>query len=110
MVKVVGNLDTTYLKKYDTLDYLNGKMKIRELDWSTNEDEINDGIGKSNSLLYPRQEAVHHPLYNRLLEYATIGCPTNCGTDWTKDHIITAIKRGPHSSTIKYRALQALHK
>ena len=85
------------------------KEKIRELDWLANEDGIDERIGKSKSLMYPRQQAINHPLYDRLLKYTTVGCPANCGTDWTEEHIISAIRHGPHSSTMKIPTLKALH-
>ena len=44
-----------------------------------------------------------------LLEYATVGCPVDCGVDLTEEHIMSAIKHGPHSSTMKAPALKALH-
>ena len=82
---------------------------IRVLDWSANEDGIDERIGKSKLLMYTRQQAIHYSSYDRLLEYATVGCPADCGADWTEEYIISAIRHGPHSSTMKAPALKVLH-
>ena len=49
-----------------------------------------------------------HPAIPLLRSYATKGCPTDCGPPWTKEHIIAAIKRGPHISAKQPRAHAAL--
>jgi len=40
----------------------------------------------------------HHPAYQILFEYATNGCPVDCGEAWTKEHVEAAVQRGPHMS------------
>ena len=59
--------------------------------------------------MYPRQEAKNHPSATRLLEYATVGCPADCGPDLTRDHITKALLNGPHKSALEPDALKALH-
>ena len=49
-----------------------------------------------------------HPAIPLLQRYATRGCPTDCGPPWTIDHIVAAIKRGPHISAKQPRAHAAL--
>jgi len=40
----------------------------------------------------------HHPAYPMLFEYATNGCPVDCGESWNMEHLEAAIHRGPHIS------------
>ena len=107
-VQAVGNLKISIGTEKKNKN-CKGTKKIKDLDWSANEDGIDERIGKSKSLMYPRQQTINHPSYHRLLEYATVGCPADCGADWTEEHIISAIKYCPHSSTMKAPALKALH-
>ena len=45
-------------------------------------------------LMRPRGGALRHPAAEELLQYATTGCPVDCGRDWTKEEIWKAIKKG----------------
>jgi len=56
----------------------------------------------------PNTTASHHPAFNLLLQYATTGCPADCGPKWTKDHIEAAIRWGPHPSARTPAAATAL--
>ena len=49
-------------------------------------------------LMRPRDAALDHPAGPKLLEYATKGCPVDCGPDWTREQIEHAIKEGPAKS------------
>ena len=73
------------------------------------ETELKDAIGKCTSLVMPRHQALDHAAAPLIKSYATQGCPTDCGPDWSKDHIIAAIEKGPHASALKPDALKALH-
>ena len=73
------------------------------------EQELKDAIGKLIGLVLPRDEARQHAAQRLLDFYATDGCPTDCGPDWTKSHIEAAILKGPHSSAHDPEALKALH-
>ena len=66
---------------------------------------IKHSIGKT---MLPRNFALTHPAANLITEWADNGCPVDCGDDWTYDHIITALKRGPHKSAKSKEAIQAL--
>jgi len=46
----------------------------------------------------PHPSVCHHPAYPTLLEYATNGCPVDCGESWTIDMLTAAIARGNHAS------------
>ncbi len=46
----------------------------------------------------PHPSISHHPAYETLLEYATDGCPVDCGDSWTMAMLEAAIARGNHSS------------
>lgn len=59
---------------------------------------VQDDVGKCG-LMWPRGNiAINHPAAKFLLEYSTLGCPTDMGPDWTKEEIISAVMRGPHIS------------
>jgi len=40
----------------------------------------------------------HHPAYETLFEYATEGCPVDCGESWSQEQLEEAIHRGNHAS------------
>ena len=46
----------------------------------------------------PKGDALHHPAGEDLLQYATKGCPVDCGRDWTIEEMEAAIKKGPSAS------------
>jgi len=77
------------------------------------EESIPDGlqfketIGKT-ALMYPRTYATRHPAGALLNQYADKGCPVDCGIPWTKEHIIKALRHGPHNSAQGKLARQAL--
>ena len=45
-------------------------------------------------LMRPRGDALRHPAAKDLLEYATKGCPVDCGRPWTKEELQAAIDKG----------------
>ena len=49
----------------------------------------------------PTGLALHYPAAELLLQYATQGCPTNTGKQWTKEQMVAAIERGPHASALE---------
>ena len=66
---------------------------------------------QSNRPLYqnsmcPTGLALEHPAASTLLEYSKYGCPTQTGTDWTKQQIWEAVERGPHVSALLAEALE----
>ena len=73
------------------------------------EKELKTAIGKIRSLVLPRMEALEHAAAALIQAYAKDGCPTDCGPNWTREHIEAAIKKGPHSSATEFEALKALH-
>ena len=42
--------------------------------------------------------ALKHPAAPLLHEYATRGCPVDCGPDWSRDQIEAALQYGLHPS------------
>jgi hypothetical protein len=54
----------------------------------------------------PTGRALHHPAANILLEWATLGCPTCTGQDWSKSKMWEAVERGPHRSAMSPDALE----
>ena len=56
--------------------------------------------------MHPSGLALHHPAADRLLQYATKGCPAETGQDWTMDMIQAAIDQGPHKSAMTPEAME----
>ena len=90
------------------------EMERMLADTIKNEDSIPDDIpikehiGKLG-LMWPRTFSTQHDAAPLLNNYATQGCPVNCGEDWDKDHIIAALQHGAHKSARSKEALAALH-
>jgi hypothetical protein len=47
--------------------------------------EDKEELKEWRNMMCPRGLALHHPAAAKLLQYATGGCPTNTGKNWTKD-------------------------
>ena len=56
---------------------------------------VKSAIGKYG-LMWPQGIAFAHDAAPLLTSYSEKGCPTDCGPQWTKQHIIAAITRGSH--------------
>ena len=56
----------------------------------------------------PQNGALYHAAANDLLQYATNGCPVDCGRDWTIEEMQAAIEKGPHKSALDLVAITAL--
>eukprot|EP00984_Skeletonema_dohrnii_P012353 scaffold4995_cov113-Skeletonema_dohrnii-CCMP3373.AAC.1 len=54
----------------------------------------------------PSGLALEHPAAATLLEYASGGCPTLTGNNWTREMIEEAIERGPHVSATSAEAIE----
>lgn len=48
----------------------------------------------------PSTFALRHPAAAALLEYATNGCPVDCGTNWTLPQLEAAVQQGAHPSAL----------
>lgn len=58
----------------------------------------------------PSGPALQHPATDRYLqEYATTGCPVDCGEDWTLEQVDAAVAHGAHPSASEPEAAEALH-
>jgi hypothetical protein len=68
---------------------------------------IKTKIGKFG-LMWPRQYALDHNASELLSSYAEHGCPVDCGPNWTSNHILLALKRGPHISAKSKQADEQL--
>ncbi len=58
----------------------------------------------------PSGLAIHHPAADELLKYATKGCPTETGQNWTKEMMAAAVERGPHASALTPEAIAYFEK
>lgn len=56
----------------------------------------------------PANLALYHSAADLLLEYATKGCPTRMGKDWSFADMEAAVLRGPHPSALQPDALAQL--
>ena len=54
----------------------------------------------------PTGRALRHPATDSLREWATLGCPTRTGRNWSKDEIWEAVERGPHRSATLPEAIK----
>ena len=59
------------------------------------------GPTKHRNNMCPSGLALHHPADDLLLQYATKGCPTKTGKNWSKEEMTAAVECGPHSSALK---------
>jgi len=58
--------------------------------------------------MHPHPSVRHHPAYTMLLDYATNGCPVDCGESWTIDMLMAAVQRGNHVSAQTPEAAKCL--
>ena len=61
-------------------------------------------------LMCPNAAAMKHPAAAMLREFATKGCPVDCGPPWAHQVIRLAITKGPHPSAKTPRAATACQK
>jgi len=59
-------------------------------------------------LMCPHPATSEHPAFDLLSQYATNGCPADCGPPWTQAHLDAAIRRGAHPSARTPDAAAAL--
>ena len=78
---------------------------------SSEEEDIELGESqKIKSLMQPDPSIKNHPAYQLLKQYSENGCPVECGDPWTQEHILEALKRGPHITARQQKAREELHK
>ena len=75
--------------------------------------EQREKIGKSppipkQGLMWPTQQALDHRAAPLLDEYATKGCPVDCGPNWSHEQIQAALEYGAHPSAKDPLALKCL--
>jgi hypothetical protein len=69
--------------------------------------EIKQNVGKFK-LMEPTNYALNHDAAPLLNDYATNGCPVDCGPDWSREHIEALLHRGPHKSSTSKAAIKQL--
>ena len=69
---------------------------------------LKTALGKRPKLVRLTSFAKHHPAAALLDAYSN-GCPTNCGPNWSQEHIEAALRRGPHPSALSNDAKEALY-
>jgi hypothetical protein len=99
-----------YIQQEDNNE-ITSKQKIQDIITNNNlfppEIPVKTAIGKYG-LMWPRGIALLHDAAPLLMSYSETGCPTDCGRNWTKEHIITALKRGAHPTAKKPEARRYL--
>ena len=83
--------------------------------WKHHKGEYSIPTPKSGPAVYkgsmcPSGLALHHPAAEKLLQFATEGCPARTGKPWTKEQMEEAIARGPHVSALEKDAMEQLEK
>ena len=81
------------------------KNHIDNNDFFPTDIPVKSTIGKL--LMWPQPIPFHHKAIPMLNLYAKNGCPVECGTNWSREHIELLLHRGPHrSSTGKDATIQ----
>ena len=57
--------------------------------------------------MLPRNRALKHEAAAELLQYATTGCPVDCGKQWSIERLQAAIDSGPCTSAKSKEAIEA---
>ena len=68
-----------------------------------------DQLGSHRNNMCPTGLALHHPAAPLLSTYATLGCPTQTGKQWTVTEMQAAIDRGPHISALDPAAIAQIN-
>ena len=59
--------------------------------------------------MWPRGPVANsHPAAKILHNLSTEGCPLDCGEEWSEEHLLAALKRGPHISAKEPEAIKYL--
>jgi len=53
---------------------------------------------KFRGLMQPHPSIQHHPAFPLLFQYATQGCPVDCGPQWTSEQLNATVRQGAHPS------------
>ena len=61
--------------------------------------------GTYRNSMCPTGRALNHPAADTLRKWATFGCPTRTGRNWTREEMWEAVERGPHRSATTPEAL-----
>eukprot|EP00957_Ditylum_brightwellii_P075327 5723865-Ditylum_brightwellii.AAC.1 len=69
---------------------------IRQEETIPEEAGVKEAVGEYNGLMWPHTFATRHPAAPLLELCAIEGCPVDCGTDWTQEHIEASVRHGPH--------------
>jgi hypothetical protein len=85
------------------------EKELKENSNLPNELPIKENIGKYD-LMFPRTYSQFHQATPLLYDYATNGCPVDCGENWSKEKIIKLLKKGPHRSSLQKNAIRQLRK
>ena len=58
----------------------------------------------------PSGLALHHPVAELLIKYATEGYPTDTGKPWSTSQMAKAVEQGPHQSALEPEAMEYFEK
>ena len=85
------------------------RAAVRNSECILTEPPVKETIGKLVRLMEPTLPyAVGHDAIPLLQSYASGGCPVDCGPDWSEEHILAMLARGPHRSAMVKAAIKQL--
>jgi hypothetical protein len=62
--------------------------------------------GAYRNFMCPTGRTLNHPAADILHDWATFGCPTQTGRNWSKEDMWEAVERGPHQSATTPKAIK----
>ena len=96
------------MSQSDYESYLANELKNEKI--LASDIPVKKTVGTSQlGLMCPqRPYAIGHDAIPLLQGYAKNGCPVDCGKDWTPEHVVLMIERGPHRSANCKKAVRQL--
>ena len=108
----VTGAQTKLLRKQNK-QFRNERLRVQSFDevWKRQQGQFRIPTPKQSPERYvgsmcPKNLALEHPAAATLLKYATGGCPTKTGKNWSKEMIVEAVHRGPHVSATTPEAIE----
>jgi hypothetical protein len=72
--------------------------------------KLNSQLKSLRGPMFLRNDVLDHPAGPDLLQYALNGCPVDCGSNWSYEKLLAAIRNGPHASANDDEAATACRK
>ena len=103
------DMESPFTSDMSTTDIKNIlKSELKKTDTLPMEELLHETLGKC-VLMFPRlPNVILHPAEPLLQEYASDGCPVHISPSWTKDHLVSLLEHGPHSSALEPDAIRQI--